>query len=581
MADKIPDWLAAMRALDGTREVPGGADNPVIVGWSAEIARRFPELSSYSRTYTHDSIAWCGQTVAYVMALAGHRPPDGYLWARNWAAWGRKTEPRLGCVMVFTRGEGGHVALYESETKTHYLVRGGNQDDAINLTKIAKSRFLAARWPSDEPSAVGIPAAPVGALSDVGRSTDPSTATLHRDVPADGRPASIRYCNPGAQYPSREAARFGQLGYGLIGGGHQIAHFPSPVNGAAANFDLLARRYVGMTIGAAGTKWTGANGFGVPGYDPDAILTREMVDDPDQAIPLLKAIARREAGRGGQLTDEQWRAAHEMFRAGSADAWLFRTPEAGRRIAPAGPAKPAGAMRTAGPAVTTVPTPIALPDRPGLWRTLLGALVGRDPPVAAPPAPVARPGLAPLGDPALYDLQVMLAARGWTMVGRPDGLAGPNTAAAIRTFRAERGLPAGDHVDDELRAALAKSGPREIAASRAAATARDLRQQGSTQVQALDQIGWLGRALGLGGVVGGIAESGVLDQARETLQGVQDTAAAIGSIATTAIGVVQWCVSHWWLLAIAAGLWLVFRAATGVLRLVVLFRQGVLTRADQ
>ncbi|MBI5112714.1 MAG: hypothetical protein HZA68_20510, partial [Rhodovulum sp.] len=44
---------------------------------------------------------------------------------------------------------------------------------------------------------------------------------------------------------------------------------------------------------------------------------------------------------------------------------------------------------------------------------------------------------------------------------------------------------------------------------------------------------------------------------------------------------VQWCVSHWWLLAIAAGLWLVFRAATGVLRLVVLFRQGVLTRADQ
>ncbi|CAL8972931.1 hypothetical protein RHODGE_RHODGE_01043 [Rhodoplanes serenus] len=288
--------------------------------------------------------------------------------------------------------------------------------------------------------------------------------------------------------------------------------------------------------------------------------------------------------RGKYVRDGVWSATAWDTQLGVAAvlrALVDVSPEVAARIAPAGPAKPAGAPRAAAPAVTTVPTPIALPDRPGLWRTLLGALVGRDPPVAAPPAPVARPGLAPQGDPALYDLQVMLAARGWTMVGRPDGLAGPNTAAAIRTFRAERELPAGDHVDDELRAALAKSGPREIAASRAAATARDLRQQGSSQVATLDSIGWLGRALGLGGVVGGIAESGVLDQARETLQGVQDTAAAIGSIATTVIGVVQWCVSHWWLLAIAAGLWLVFRAATGVLRLVVLFRQGVLTRADQ
>ncbi len=138
----------------------------------------------------------------------------------------------------------------------------------------------------------------------IGPSTNDSTATLRDDV-SGLAPASFRYNNPGAQYPSTEAARFGQSGYGIIGGGHKIARFPSPVNGAAANFDLLYRNYTGMTIAAAGTKWTGGNGFGVPGYDPNSILTKAMMDDEGQAIALLKAIAKRESGRGNNLTELQ------------------------------------------------------------------------------------------------------------------------------------------------------------------------------------------------------------------------------------------------------------------------------------
>lgn len=156
----------------------------------------------------------------------------------------------------------------------------------------------------------------------VGRSTDKSTTSLRYDIPADGRPASIRYNNPGAQYPSDRAAAFGQVGYGIIGGGHKIAAFPHPINGAASNFDLLARNYVGMQIGAAGAKWTGDNGFGIPGYDSNATLTADMVNDPAQAIPILKAMAGREAGKTSPVTDEQWQQAHAMFKAGSADAWL-------------------------------------------------------------------------------------------------------------------------------------------------------------------------------------------------------------------------------------------------------------------
>ena len=130
-------------------------------------------------------------------------------------------------------------------------------------------------------------------VADIGRSTDPSTATHRADVPGS-EAASFRYNNPGAQYPSARAARFGQTGFGIIGGGHKIARFPSPVNGAAANFDLLSSNYAGMPMGAAGKKWTGSYGFGIPGYPDERILTKEMLDDPTLAIAILKAIAGRE-----------------------------------------------------------------------------------------------------------------------------------------------------------------------------------------------------------------------------------------------------------------------------------------------
>jgi Putative peptidoglycan binding domain len=186
--------------------------------------------------------------------------------------------------------------------------------------------------PHPEPTPVTLPIETPHppAIPGIGPSTDPSTkdkrmdTALEKDTSGKLIPASIRYNNPGAQWPSADAARFGQIGYGQLGDaqGNKIARFPHPVNGAASNLDLLRRNYVGMEIGAAGKKWTGANSFGVPGYSDSALLTAQMIDDPSSAIPFMKAIAKREAGRDSPLTEQEWAAAHAMFKAGSADAYL-------------------------------------------------------------------------------------------------------------------------------------------------------------------------------------------------------------------------------------------------------------------
>lgn len=172
-------------------------------------------------------------------------------------------------------------------------------------------------------------------VTQIGRSTDPSTKDHRDDIPP-GDVASFRYNNPGAQFPSARAALFGQTGFGMIGGNNKIARFPSPVNGAASNFDLLSKSYVGMSIGEAGRKWTGEHSFGVPGFNPSLTLTMDMLDDSAKAIPFLKAIAHRESGKGNNLTEEQWRQAHQMFKLGSADAFLDGLPPPVAFIVPPG-----------------------------------------------------------------------------------------------------------------------------------------------------------------------------------------------------------------------------------------------------
>lgn len=135
-------WMIWARAQINTRETPGPANNPKIMGWAQKLGAKVLGIS-----YQADSVAWCGLFAAAVVAQVGIKPPAIALRASQWALWGEEAEPCVGAVLVFQRPGGGHVGFYEGHDDTTYSVLGGNQSDKVCVTRIEKSRCIAVRWP--------------------------------------------------------------------------------------------------------------------------------------------------------------------------------------------------------------------------------------------------------------------------------------------------------------------------------------------------------------------------------------------------------------------------------------------------
>jgi uncharacterized protein (TIGR02594 family) len=169
----LAPWLSRMRAVTGTKEIPGARSNPLILSWRDEIVRHHPHCKPNLAWYTNDDTPWCGLVTAFVIADAGYCPPDAPLYALNWhGPWkrqgGRKIDaPSLGAVLVFKRPGGGHVGLYEGEDETTYFVRGGNQSNMVNVTRVEKSRCVGVMWPKNAPDPDGrrVKLAGVGSIS--------------------------------------------------------------------------------------------------------------------------------------------------------------------------------------------------------------------------------------------------------------------------------------------------------------------------------------------------------------------------------------------------------------------------------
>lgn len=108
------------------------------------------------------SIPWCGAFVG--TCIKKWKPsvttPANSLGARNWNKFGFSVHPDqtgkpipFGAILTFWRGSRngwqGHVGFYYGKDATHYHVLGGNQSNAVTISRIAKTRLLDARWPNE------------------------------------------------------------------------------------------------------------------------------------------------------------------------------------------------------------------------------------------------------------------------------------------------------------------------------------------------------------------------------------------------------------------------------------------------
>ena len=142
-----PKWMPYARSLIGIKEVPGKGNNAKIMAWAKKLGAKILGI-----TYASDDVPWCGLFAAHVMDHVGIAPPPIAVRASAWSAWGcRLLVPRVGCILTFTRAGGGHVGFYVGEDDTHFHVLGGNQGDAVSITRIARERLSEMRWPLGVP----------------------------------------------------------------------------------------------------------------------------------------------------------------------------------------------------------------------------------------------------------------------------------------------------------------------------------------------------------------------------------------------------------------------------------------------
>jgi uncharacterized protein (TIGR02594 family) len=125
----------------GTTEGPGPEDNPAIMEMYASVGHDWVE---------HDSVAWCAAFVGHCLEKAGLRSTRR-LNARSYLDWGIPVDladAQTGDIVVFSRGSKawqGHVGFFVKTTGAMIEVLGGNQSDAVNIQRYAKSRLLGVR----------------------------------------------------------------------------------------------------------------------------------------------------------------------------------------------------------------------------------------------------------------------------------------------------------------------------------------------------------------------------------------------------------------------------------------------------
>jgi uncharacterized protein (TIGR02594 family) len=144
----LPVWYIEAQRHKGLKEVAGKQHSSVIQKW----------LKFLKAGWSDDETAWCGTYVGWCIGstLPDEPLPTNPFGARRWEKFGEPLKvPAIGAVAVFWRGSKtgwqGHVGFYAGEDQSCIHVLGGNQSNAVTVTRISKSRLLGYRWPSTVP----------------------------------------------------------------------------------------------------------------------------------------------------------------------------------------------------------------------------------------------------------------------------------------------------------------------------------------------------------------------------------------------------------------------------------------------
>lgn len=133
-----PRWYDIALNEMGQKEIPGSRDNPRIVEYH----------SVTSLGADDDETPWCASFVSWCLEQSGIKSTRSAR-AKSYIDFGKKLDkPTLGCIAVFTRTGGGHVAFFVSESATHVRVLGGNQGNKVSIADYSKENLLGYRWPS-------------------------------------------------------------------------------------------------------------------------------------------------------------------------------------------------------------------------------------------------------------------------------------------------------------------------------------------------------------------------------------------------------------------------------------------------
>lgn len=141
----LPPWWPVARAEIGQREQVGAAHNPRILEYLRGTTVP-PAMAA------RDETPWCAAFVDWVLKRAGYAGTSNAA-AASFLSWGRPLgAPRVGCVVVIRRRDGGtggstgtatgnHVAFYVRGDARSITLLGGNQSD-----RVRESSYLLSAW---------------------------------------------------------------------------------------------------------------------------------------------------------------------------------------------------------------------------------------------------------------------------------------------------------------------------------------------------------------------------------------------------------------------------------------------------